>query len=347
MRIKIFLIFLALGLNISPLSAQIDDLLKNKDISWVAEISTDLVLDNPDSAVEKGLNWIRTLKLLPNQKVSGSDDRLEFSYIIHDAIKSDKIPFYSDSTCQKQIFAKTITYIDTVIKCFEPMPDGKSYFLLYHFPKPTDFKVFRAQQIVFYNSKKAQFGLRTLAFAPLEEIRNEAGDFKDIKPLCWIKADDIPKRPKLSSDDIIWARRLSTYKGFDLTKAKVLKQTGSESPIIHLLNIAEKDTKKTFFSSESSTDMRKLPFNELGLVFFWRDTVYKSDGFVASSKIVENHVEKSEIKNLRLIQEWFWDERKQKLSIHFVAVAPMKEVTDEAGQFLYWKPLFYRRVDTD
>jgi hypothetical protein len=345
MRIKKILTFLILILKTLLSFAQIDDLLKNKDITWVAEISTDLVLDNPDSAVAKRLNWIRTLKLLPNQKVSGSDDRLEFSYIIHDAIKSDKIPFYSDSTCQKRIFAKTLTHIDTVIKCFEPMPDGKFYFLLYNFPKPTDFKVFRAHQIVFYNSKKAQFGLRTLAFAPLEEIRNEAGDFIDIKPLCWIKADDISKRPKLSSDDIIWARKLSTYKGFDLTKAMVLKQTSSESPMIHLLNIAEKDTKKTFFSSESSTDMRKLPFNELGRVFFWRDTIYEIDGI--SSKVIENHVEKSEIKNLRLIQEWFWDERKQKLRIHFVAAAPMKEITDEAGQFLYWKPLFYRRVDTD
>ena len=37
-------------------------------------------------AEEKGLNRIRTLKLLANPKISGADDHIEFSTIIEDAL---------------------------------------------------------------------------------------------------------------------------------------------------------------------------------------------------------------------------------------------------------------------
>ncbi|MBL7813462.1 MAG: hypothetical protein JNL70_00555 [Saprospiraceae bacterium] len=64
-------------------------------------------------------------------------------------------------------------------------------------------------------------------------------------------------------------------------------------------------------------------------------------------KVIENRLEKSEIKELRLVQEWYWDNRKQKLRVRFIAVAPIKFVHNEAGEFLYRQPLFYRRTDKD
>ena len=194
MLTKKLVLFSLLWLSAFPLFAQIDDLLKNKDITWVAEISTDFIVDNPDLAEEKDLNRIRTIKLLPNLKVSGIYDRLEFSYIIHNAIKTDKIRFYADSTCQNRIYAKTLIRLDTVSPCFAPTPVS---FVLYQFCEIEDLKTFRVRQIIFYNAKNFQFGLRTLAFAPLQKIINEAGDSIDTKPLCWIKAEDIQKRPQL------------------------------------------------------------------------------------------------------------------------------------------------------
>ena len=108
--------------------------------------------------------------MLPNLKVSGIYDRLEFSYIIHDAIKTDKIPFYADSTCQNRIYAKTLTRIDTILCCFQPCDDGAYFHVFYTFYDPEDFQAFRVRQILFYNAKRVQFGLRTLAFAPLQKI---------------------------------------------------------------------------------------------------------------------------------------------------------------------------------
>jgi hypothetical protein len=343
---KAFLPFLLL-FNALPLFAQVDDLLKNKDINWVAEITTDLILDNPDSAVEKQLNRIRTLKLLPNQKVSGGDDRFEFSYIIHNLIKADKIPFFADSGCQKRVFMKDISILDTALcSGIEPNFYTIKEHIILSFYQPEEFNVFRVRQIVYYNAKKVQFGLRTLAFAPLVNHYCRDGDSFDLKPVCWIKAEDIEKRPKLSSNDIIWARTFATYKGFDIKKAKILKQTSDDMPMLHFLNAAEKDSNKFFFSGESFFGMQKISYANINLLFQTRrDTISDISGFYGS--ILETPFDKSAIKNLRLVQEWFWDERKQKLSIRFVAVAPMKDITNEAGEHMYWQPLFYRRVDTN
>ena len=341
---KAFLPFF-LWLNALSLFAQVDDLLKNKDIKWVAEITTDLILDNPDSSVEKHLNRIRTLKLLPNQKVSGSDDRFEFSYIIHNLIKTDKIPFFADSGCQKRVFIKDISNLDTICCGVSPEVYISEVCRLLSFYQPEDFKVFRVRQIVYYNAKKVQFGLRTLAFAPLVNHYVES-DLIVLKPVCWIKAEDIEKRPKLSSNDIIWARVFAFYKGFDIKKAKILKQTSENMPMLHFLNAAEKDANKVFFSGESFFDMEKIPHEYLNLLFQTRrDTTSDITGF-KDLLVLETPFDKTAIKNLRLVQEWFWDERKQKLRIRFVAAAPMQDVNNDAGEFMYMQPLFYRRTDT-
>ncbi len=346
MRIKNLLLLNLLWLNLLPLSAQINDLLKNKDITWVAEISTDLIVDNPDSAFEKGINSVRTIKLLPNPLVSGYDDHLEFSYIIHDVIKSDKIPFYVDSTCEKRAFFKDVSHLDTIIACFQPFYDGKVHTISF-FHNPEEFKSFRVRQIVFYNAKRAQFGMHTLAFAPLIDYNNEIGTLINTRPLCWIKAEDIKKRPRLSSDDITWARMLVPKGGFDIRKAKILKQVSDDMPMIHFLNIAEKDSTKIFYSNESAMNMKKIPFKDLSLIFLRMDTLTADISGLQGGGIFENRLDKSKIQRLRLVQEWFWDDRKQTLSIRLVAAGPIQEVTNEADEFLYYKPLFYRRLDKD
>ena len=121
-------------------------------------------------------------------------------------------------------------------------------------------------------------------------------------------------------------------------------------PMIHFLTVAEKDSTKTFFSSESYINWKKMPFKDLKLVFLSLDTPCQGIDPMPNTlrlQVIENRLDKTEIKELKLIQEWFWDDSRQKLSIRFVAVAPIKFVLNEAGEFLYRQPLFYRRTDTD
>jgi hypothetical protein len=46
-----------------------------------------------------------------------------------------------------------------------------------------------------------------------------------------------------------------------------------------------------------------------------------------------------------MIQNWYWDDKKKMLEIYLSAKSILKDVKNEAGEFLYKRPLFYRRTD--
>ena len=58
-----------------------------------------------------------------------------------------------------------------------------------------------------------------------------------------------------------------------------------------------------------------------------------------------NGIKVTDIKELRILQNWYWDDKKQQIEIWLSAVSPLINVKDEAGDFLYKYPLFYRRTD--
>jgi hypothetical protein len=45
---------------------------------------------------------------------------------------------------------------------------------------------------------------------------------------------------------------------------------------------------------------------------------------------------------LRLVHNWFWDDKKKQISIRLERVAPVTRVNDDAGNYLYRRPYFYR-----
>jgi hypothetical protein len=59
----------------------------------------------------------------------------------------------------------------------------------------------------------------------------------------------------------------------------------------------------------------------------------------------ENHYKVEDFKTLRLNQEWFWDNHQKKLFIHLKTTSLLTIVNDDAGNFLYFKPLFYRKTE--
>ena len=329
------------------LSAQIADLLKNRDITWVAEINTDFIVDNPDLAEEKNLNHIRTLKLLPNPNISGLDDRLEFANILLEAIYSKKIAIYDDSTCQNPMDFRRFAGADTITQ-IDPITYETKIVAVERRHGTWSFRYLRVRQIVFYDAKRAQFGLRTLAIAPFIPPYFDGVD--TISPiLCWLKAEDLEKRPHLSSDDITWARELVAHNGIDFEKAKVLKKTSDDMPINHLLNVFEKDMKKRFFKANGHLEPIEMTPDERRNLLIRVDTVSKIDPttFEVTLKVIKSHIQADEPLTVQLVQEWFWNARRQKLGIRLVKVSVMKDLKDYEGNLLVRQPIFYRRTDKD
>ncbi len=332
-------------------SAQIDDLLKNKDITWIAETYNDFLTEAAHAdKIGKEISRVTPLKFL-NIKEDSREEGFVFQNILMQVVQEGKMAFYDDADCKTPLSPNALMRFDTIER--ESMTYERKFMVIVKVIPYDDILFFRARQVVFYDSKTAQFGLRTLTIAPMVKKLNNTGDFIGWKPLFWIKATDLPNPQKLTNDDVTWAARMVLSGGMPIKEdiederpIKVLKMMG-DAPIIHQIKAFEENAKVPFYKIESSNPTEKFSFAERTRTLSSIDTILQIDPvtYEQKIKIVVNKMEIKDIKRLRLVQNWYWNDKKKRLEIYLVATAPLKDVKNEIGEFLYRKPLFYRRTD--
>ncbi len=335
------------------MSAQVDDLLKNKNITWIAESYNDFLTEQAtEDKVGKQISRVTQLKYL-NIKEDAVEETSVFQNILMNAVKEGKVTLYPDDNCRQSPFPPSILMrVDTIVQ-INPTTYEQIYRVIYNYPQPEDIVFFRAHQIIFYDAQKAQFGIRTIAIAPMIREMTVTGEFLMWKPLFWIKPTDLTKPNKLTNDDITWATRMSSGSiqfaaDYEETfPIKVLKTAATTMPMGHLFNVLEQDMKVPFYHIEQANPKVKLTATERQKLFITTDTIMTIDPITYETKtrIVSNKLEGTDIKHLRLIQNWYWNDKLKRLEIYFVATAPLKNVRNEAGEFLFRMPVFYRRTN--
>ncbi len=342
------LFLLPLSILSGQMSAQIDDLLRNKDITWVAESYNDFLTEQAhEEKIGKTISRVTPLKFL-NKTEESINETFVFQSILINAAKEGKIPFYKDADCKIISSLNYISKGDT-ISMVDPTSYEQKYIVVYHYPNNEDILYFRARQIVYYNSKKAQFGLRTLAIAPMKRISYRKEENIPCFPLFWIKVTDLKKKRQLIDKDITWAARMNLSNGMSLTGSdvKVLKSVGENIPIGHLFDVLEQNSKVPFYTVEESNPKIKYTFKERYRLINTSDTlmVINPNSDVTEIKVADNKVKMDDVKRLRLVQNWYWNDKKKRLEIWLMATAPMIDINNEMGEFMYKRPLFYRRTD--
>ena len=62
--------------------------------------------------------------------------------------------------------------------------------------------------------------------------------------------------------------------------------------------------------------------------------------FVRISRVEMN----ADYLRLGIVQDWYWDDRRKQLIIRPVTVCPLMHQLDGDGNYLYSRPLFYRKM---
>jgi hypothetical protein len=332
-------------------TAQIDDLLKNKDITWVAESYNDFLTERViGDKIGKEISRVTQLKYL-NLKEDATDETFVFQNIFMKAASDGKMPIYSDAECQKVLTVNDIKQQDTLLTIDPTTYETKTRVVMNDIPYE-NVLFFRVRQVVFYDAKKAQFGLRTLAIAPMVKVTEDIGDSAAWRPIFWTKATDLSKPNKLTNNDVSWAARMVLSGGMDITpnaesSLKVLKIVGEDMPIGHQFNTIQKNFKVPFYHIDQSNPKDKFTINERLALLTNTDTIMTIDPVTYEQriKVVSSNIESKQIKRLRLVQNWYWNDKKKRLEIYLMATGPLIDVTDYAGNFIYRKPVFYRRTD--
>jgi Gliding motility associated protein GldN len=330
------------------ITAQVEDLMKDKNITWMAESYNDFVTEGiMQDKIGNPMNQVIPLKFLnTNEEIVPENFILQ--RLLIEAVQADKLLIYKDAECE------LLTSYENLIHRNEVRVDDSTTYetrtcVSYDIPSAKQMLFFRTRQILYYDSIKVQFGLRTLAIAPMTKVLNEAGEIINWKPLFWMKATDLTEKRRLSDESITWAAQISSHNDIDLRKdsTKLLKSSDDYSPKQPLFRAFYEDEKISFYKPNGKDMTTKFDLAERKEFFEGRDTILTINptNYQTETKIVFRCFPMFDYNYLGLIQNWYWDDKKKSLEIYLSATSILKDVRNEAGDFLYKRPYFYRRTD--
>jgi hypothetical protein len=333
------------------MTAQVEDLMRDKNITWIAESYNDFLTDA--SAEEKIGKRISGVRLLKFYNPNGEDMPEEFvlQNFILELAKTDKLAIYKDDKCtQPTTYGKASGSVDTIDLEDVTTYETKTCTMGKGWIRDEQILFFRAHQILYYDSSKVQFGLRTLSIAPMMKQTDEAGVIVAWKPLFWMKVTDLVEKRHLSDESIIWAKRMSLFNGvpFNADSVKILKKTDDNMPISHLCQAVLTNPQIPFYETNSIEIKTQCTKVERMEIFIQRDTVVSIEPIhyeAEKNKVNIREIKVADMKELKLIQNWYWDDKKKQFQIWLLATGPLIDVTNFEGEFLFKRPLFYRRTD--
>lgn len=335
MRLLLFLLLTPFGL-----SAQ-----KDPDIVWAAVIEQDWVVDVPSLETEWDFG-VTTLKLLrPGQKVPHWESPYLVDYVFQ-AIKKGQIPIFEDADCTipadlSRIYPDTSWYV-----VFDPESYKDSVVIVAEELDPSQIvRAWRLRQVLTYHRKSATWSSTVKAIAPLVQETFWGKDSTKLRPWCWFRPEN--KRRKLSSRHVVWAKE--TVSKTPQTQVPVFPEhllksaAGFQNPVRHLFKVLETDMKTPFYSPWNGEPLS--PSERRSMLARTDTTVsYARDIYEEHLTITHQEINPDSISSLRLVQTWYWDERRHRLSVCLDAVAPMLDVFDVMDNLRFSKPLFYRRA---
>ena len=253
------------------------------------------------------------------------------------AAKNGQLPIFEDSLCQTpSSFFKNYPRRDTVIS-FDPTTYEEQHQEVFTEINPSrELVAWRLRQVLVYHRKSGTWSTIVESIAPLTTILDNEGNTLGIQPLFWFRPDN--ERQNLNSKHIIWAKRTENLQGptqVHFPYQPILKASpGYENPFADQFRLLGNHMKTPFYDSYN---MQPLSPKERLALLSVTDTIVTFDPETYEEKIVivSNERDADNVSSLRLVQSWYWDERRHRLSICLDAVAPWLEMEDFHGDYRY------------
>lgn len=180
-----------------------------------------------------------------------------------------------------------------------------------------------------------------------ENILTESSDPNEGRPL-----DDITDK-RLTSDkrllpydhireaDIFWEKRI--WRVIDIREKMNLPFAYPERPFFSILMDAATGGEITVYSTEDDKFSSRLTPDEVASMGATIDTVitFDPETYEEQMQVVRNDINPEDVKRFRMKEVWFFDEETSTLQVRVLGIAPLIDKTDENGNFLYEKPMFW------
>jgi Gliding motility associated protein GldN len=344
MRTLLFAILLAY-LPIAS-NAQIDDLLNDKNISYVATFETEHDFRLGNRLFKSQLQLLKA----PTPTSDGCVDFVSDNWLSHwllDGMAQGKHQAFKDiellEKYDQKVLNSRITSIDTVIT-FDAATYTETVQVIRNEMSADDIKSFKTSQAIFYDKKSGNFQTRLLAIAPMVNKTDNNGKVVGSEPIAWLAMDGkLLNGFSAQSPDAAWAvLLLDRTNVLETSKLSVKKDEGKLSFALRVFQEAM-SMKHPAESTQGYGCGEKLTKKDLENMLAPIDTVITFDPATSKEtvQVIKNEFNPADLKQVMLAQEWYYDSRRNRVVNRLKSVAPIQDIHDENGNFLYTKLMFY------
>ena len=342
-------------------SAQYDAILNDPDVIWAAELTLDFVVEPEFIPIDSGVfyeQYNRSVPLkLQNANAATPDEEgvLLASKLLAwctrpetpvYATPEDPLPL-ADTTRQSRI--RSLSSDNDSITVLDPVTLLASNKAIDNYLDPYSIRFVRVRQLLYYRASQDEFELFTVAFAPVFQKQynfcTNCGYY--IAPF-WFKMPPFAKQkkqkpPRLDDPGISWARRLTTRSNLPALDSLHPMKDFKRPVMQQWLNRLNTDPAYTVLSTEGQA--LTVPERRDLLVTVDSVLTFDPETYEEVVKVVREERLAKDLMQLRLVQDWFWDEKRRQLLVRLHAFGPLVEERDEEGNLLYKRVLCWRQKE--
>jgi gliding motility associated protien GldN len=175
----------------------------------------------------------------------------------------------------------------------------------------------------------------------IENIQTAIEPLDDITTRSIVSEHPVLAYAPIRESDILWEKRI--WRIID-TREKMNKPfVAPESSFFQIISQAALAGDLPVYSTEDDKFSKRLTAEQVQHELFKVDTVivFEPETYSETVKIVQNEINWEDIKRFRLKESWYFDKNTASLKVRILGIAPLIEVRNEEGDFLYEKPIFW------